>query len=552
MLGAILLAIAPNPARAQAVLGFVLEADTNEPIPQVFVSLLAADGSRLDAQLTGRDGRFSFSLQGPGPWSVRAERIGMQTAGSGPFSVADRPVLRLDLHLSAAPILLEGLEIETEARCDLRVAVAGVDRTAALWDEARKALVIAGWAEESRRLSYSSRTFVRERELNGEVTHQQSSRRRAVGAHPFRSPPVDTLSAYGYVRTRDGETEWYGPDLAVLLADTFLRDHCFRPTLVEGRIGLAFEPVRDRELPDIRGTLWFEEATARLDSVSFEYVGVRGLRPGDGTGGSVGFAQLPNGLWYVDRWALRLPRFGIDTGTGERRPLSIRETGGDVSDVSVAPVAIRFPEGSIGAVAGRVLDLPAPEGTVVRLEPGGIIAYLDIEGAFAIPAVPSGGYTLTVEHALTLTDPFGGFVEAPIEVPAADTVRIEASAPSASQVADRTCGAPPDPGLAVLIGTVRDASTGDLVRGGRILALPITGTREELGQVGVVQSAAGYESEITAEGAFVLCGLLPDYPIRVEVEGSAGGIDGFEVQAVESGAVRIVDWLVAWRKPDGP
>jgi hypothetical protein len=59
-----------------------------------------------------------------------------------------------------------------------------------------------------------------------------------------------------------------------LLSDPFLDAYCFRlanDAPEPGLVGLAFEPVRRRDVADITGTLWLDAADARLRYLEFAY-----------------------------------------------------------------------------------------------------------------------------------------------------------------------------------------------------------------------------------------------------------------------------------------
>lgn len=65
---------------------------------------------------------------------------------------------------------------------------------------------------------------------------------------------------------------FYAPDAEVLLSDAFLDSHCFslREATVQGeaRLGLTFEPVPGRTIPEVRGVLWWTPKTLDFDPSS--------------------------------------------------------------------------------------------------------------------------------------------------------------------------------------------------------------------------------------------------------------------------------------------
>ena len=66
-----------------------------------------------------------------------------------------------------------------------------------------------------------------------------------------------------------------------------------------GLLGLAFEPVRDRRIPDIRGVLWLSARSAELRFVEFDYTGMSLPEPA-ANGGRVEYERLPGGAWIGD------------------------------------------------------------------------------------------------------------------------------------------------------------------------------------------------------------------------------------------------------------
>jgi hypothetical protein len=95
----------------------------------------------------------------------------------------------------------------------------------------------------------------------------------------------------------------------VLVSEAFLDRHCFRVrrNVRRGLIGLAFEPVFDRVVPDVRGVLWLDTAEVALRSLEFRYVGLPRWAPEAHVGGRVEFDRLPGGAWFMRSWWMRAP-----------------------------------------------------------------------------------------------------------------------------------------------------------------------------------------------------------------------------------------------------
>jgi hypothetical protein len=84
--------------------------------------------------------------------------------------------------------------------------------------------------------------------------------------------------------------------------------------------------VSDREVPDVRGTLWLDARTFELKLVEFKYSRLPVATTNRHVGGEVRFARLPTGAWIVERWFIRMPRYGDkpttrSTGVPGQRPI---------------------------------------------------------------------------------------------------------------------------------------------------------------------------------------------------------------------------------------
>jgi len=206
---------------------------------------------------------------------------------------------------------------------------------ATLWSEAEKAVDLTVLAMERRLYRFQTAGYVRTLDERMGETAREETQSLGVSDWPFESAPAETLAVYGYVR---GGT-YYGPDLGVLFSPSFLTQHCLH-TQLPGRgqdstvVGVAFEPVRDRNVADIAGVLWLDRTTAELKDLEFRYTNLR-LRTRH-AGGQIDFRRLPSGAWVIQRWWLRAPmallRGSADTiGVG-----GYRESGADVTLILTA------------------------------------------------------------------------------------------------------------------------------------------------------------------------------------------------------------------------
>jgi hypothetical protein len=321
-------------------------------------------------------------------------------------------------------------------------------RTAAVWEAARQVL-LETQAAEARGGLFTIRRF--HRELDRSTAFVRSAREDSTTERrvtPFRSLPADELARNGYVRREGNDHVFIAPDATVLLSEEFLDGHCFR--VVPGRgaeaglVGLAFEPVRGRRLPDVSGTLWLDPASADLRSMEFAYTGLPEYAYDEGEvwGGRMEFARTAAGAWMVNRWTLRLPSMGRPTGVyargtgaGRLRVAAFSEIGGEVlradgRERAAAPA---------GVVAGVVFDstraAPLPGATVVLVGTP-YTARTDSAGAFRMAGVPAGRYEVAFTHPRA--DSVGRRAAAvPVQVGASGESRVSLAVPAIARIVTR-------------------------------------------------------------------------------------------------------------------
>jgi hypothetical protein len=127
----------------------------------------------------------------------------------------------------------------------------------------------------------------------------------------------------------------FGPDETVLLSESFAATHCFR--LVRDRdrptqIGVSFQPVPRRKVPDISGVIWVDEVTSELREINFHFVNAAELSQFN-AGGFTRFARVPSGAWIVAEWKLTAPKLMLRQGNSFTSQLVVvgrRDTGGGI------------------------------------------------------------------------------------------------------------------------------------------------------------------------------------------------------------------------------
>ncbi len=438
-----------------------------------------------------------------GRFGLHVARIGYETERSEPFELGRNETRTVALALASRAIRLEALRAEGANRCRTGTELGA--RTAAVWEEVRKALLLSEWTARSSGRRF--RTLLHKRRLTPDelgLLEQQFTAREANGLRAFGATSLADLRAHGYVRVFADSILFFAPDADVLLSDGFAADHCFRLAQTDEHVGLRFEPLRRRQQSDVQGTLWLDRETLALQEIIFEYDHLP-YPDHPAAGGRIEFVTLPDGAIVVERWYIRSPvwaRYDGDVGV-----IEIVETGGRVIDAFRAPAPGAPPTPAVlrGTVYDSVIGRPA-SGARVRLAGTTASAVSDDDGRFVLRVAHPGTYVLEIEHAwledLPLTP------EPVIAHVVADTT-VEVATPSLGTMRDRLCrmdalprGRRDNPGL--VWGVLRDTEGRPIV--GEIVALSwtarmVSGLR--------LRHRGGVATRTGATGAYVLCGI-PD------------------------------------------
>lgn len=315
-----LLFLLPVSARAQPIPVRVLE--DGSPVQGVLLSLINESGEVVGRTLTNVEGRGLLTAV-EGVLRIRAELIGRQSEETAPFEVnATTLVAERLITLNPRPVELDAISVSTTGRCEVRP---GAGRPAdVVWNEARKALEAEQVTREDDLYRFDVEHFVRELDPTGRrVLSDQRRVAQRVSRNPFRSRPASELSDRGYLAETAAGDLLFAPTPDVLLSDAFLDTHCFYVTRSDSDaslIGLAFEAVADRTLPDVKGVLWLKAGTATLERLEFQYQNLPPRLPPGPYGGQATFSMLASGAWIVREWSIRTPVIGVsDTRLGNER-----------------------------------------------------------------------------------------------------------------------------------------------------------------------------------------------------------------------------------------
>jgi len=120
---AALLAAGPAPAQV-LVRGRLLDEASGAPIGSARVALSANRGRWRSETLTDSTGSFAFEDVSPGPYRLRASRVGYRDAG-GQLRLSADSLVELELRLAVASIALAPLTVVTRSRRNVSPVLAG-------------------------------------------------------------------------------------------------------------------------------------------------------------------------------------------------------------------------------------------------------------------------------------------------------------------------------------------------------------------------------------------------------------------------------------------
>lgn len=503
-------AVAPA-AESQIVRGRITEVNTTTPVAGAVVSLLPPAGdSAVVSTLSNRDGDYAVRAPSAGTWRLAVKRIGVRRFVSVPFALTEGETRVVGVPIDAIAMALP--EVTVSGLCVTRPR--DLARVASLWDEARTALEAADISLRDRLIQARITRYAAEVDPPSlRPLFDWRSDAEVMAAQPFHSLSGDSLSALGYWRALPGDSvEFLAPDARALASNAFLRDHCFglatpprnRPDLV----GLTFAPARDRQRPDITGTIWLDARRFELRFIEFRYTRLPPAPDANRVGGEVHFVRLESGAWIVDRWFIRMPQ-NVTAGGASRRQL--REEGGVVDAEGVATAR------RLATLAGTVRDsLGRPlAGALVRVVGTHRQAATSPAGAFRLDSLPAGAVSVTV-HADGYDAMATLAASRRIELPAGRTTRMDLRAARGADLRREFCPA------AAASGRLRGAVV-RLVMVDSASFTPMPGVRFLATWSAVQENASGAGSErheqamTDVRGAATFCDLPADLDVEMSV-----------------------------------
>ncbi|HET6765313.1 MAG TPA: carboxypeptidase regulatory-like domain-containing protein [Longimicrobiaceae bacterium] len=527
-------------AHAQTVAGRLLDPATELGIPSARVILLDAGGRRVASAVTDAEGAYSLTAPSGGRYTVRAERVGYHPTTSAPLVLSAGETSRLRLVAEGVRVGLQAIQVESSARCEVRPGSGAA--AAAVWEEARKALDLAGTALAERTYRYEVTRYMRDLDpRSGIVVDEKASLRGGMTDRPFATVPPEQLASDGFLRSERDSLVYNVPDADVLLSDFFLDGHCFRVQPGGSgdttRVGLAFEP-RGRSGPDVRGVIWMDRRSAELRSVEYEYTRPPVEGPRGVPGGQIFFRRLPNGSWIVSRWNVRMPiaEAPVDggyaqlPGTGRTRVGRIREEGGEVTAIT-GPRGEAVPTQAVALVTGVVWDSTrAAPAAGVRVFVTGTdrTATTDTAGRYVLRGLREGSYTLGMAGGRL--DSLGYVAPAvPVAIETGATLRRDLAIPRMSVVLAAGCTTEQadSVGGGTLVGVLRDAATGVALPGGRVLM------RWRVNGIDAIARASSDET-----GVYRFCDAPAEVPVSLTVSAFGSTLAVPDVRLARGGVLQ--------------
>ncbi|MGQ0713176.1 MAG: carboxypeptidase-like regulatory domain-containing protein [Gemmatimonadaceae bacterium] len=546
-----------GPLQGQAVRGVARDTANQRLIESGVITLLDARGAIVRAVLTDTAGRFAVLAPGAGTYSLRFERLGYRPITSNRFSLGRGESITRDLHPSTISVSLQEIVVTDRPRC--RVLGEADTLTARVWTAVRGVLASAAAGETGWYPHVTIERFIRDYDHRNKLVNERTWTSSGTSSSPFVALAAAQLEKHGFAQRVGDSVVFYAPEARTLIAEEFLRTHCFRvrdDRVEHARVGLEIEPVPGRSLPDIKGTLWVDAASGELRRLEFTYVNLPSIVPDADAEGWVDFRRLDNGAWIVDNWAMRLPLVGQKPPTGPYGG-SLPTTADAATDRSAGLLGVHE-EG------GRLVSLDPPSRGRTRLRPpatvavrgyvrmasgapvSGARAFLsgtghssvtDRDGRFEMLDVSPGKYRLSFTHPRFDTL---GIVGEALDVDARRPAEHILTMPTDEDIARAACPgerAPPlTPQPSLIYGYVRDASKPAVVPGATV---SVSWRQSALRGPAVAVATASVETESDAEGRYQLCGVPTDVPLTVQVERESRGSPELPLEALGAPVTRL-------------
>lgn len=476
-----------------------------------------------------------------GTYHLKVDRIGWAGVIAGPFVLGAGETLRRELRLSSSRRELPALTVEAESRCNR--SSQGGSLAVALWEEIRKALTANVISGAGASLPLHVREFHRELDISARPLREYLVLSSVSLGHSYSALAPGVLAQGGFIFARGDKTMYAAPDAESLLSEEFVASHCFRAVRGTGSlVGLAFEPIRDRKVIDVRGTLWVDRRTSELDFLEYRYTGIADQFNRADVGGRVAFRRLATGAWIVNSWHIRRPQLLREEiiGAGNTSRFRTRVTGYHDRGATVEVAADSQGRATRAIVFGAIYDSIAGKGlenAIVYIEglPDSIVT--DTAGRYELAVAASGLHVVAARHRRV------GLLGHPesraVVLTPGDTTLVDFSVPAPASVAQALCG----PGwmVAGLAGILLSADSTPAI--GFDVRIP---WRESTGERREATAQTG------ARGLFAVCGELPvDRVLALRVFAGKQALMEFPLRLTGSGLLWAELTMVEERRKSG-
>jgi len=322
-----------------------IQDDLGQWVATALVTLEEEGGITVRAVVSTSEGDYSIPAGRSGRFRIRVERLGLTPFTTPTFELHVGETRTLPITVPPAPVVLGGIDVEGESRCEVRPEDARL--IARLRDEAGRVFRDAPPLDPGAVLS-GFRAIHYRRELDPSGETQLAVERRdeyALGSFlPFAPRAENQLLWGGFtaLAEEDRQFSFYAPPVEMIFSEPFLDRTCFtRIVEREGRVGIVFAPLEGMTVMGIGGTIWLDPETLQARLLSYEYYDPVGEKPNGGSG-EVELVTLPDGTFLLARWWIRLPSElelpPENVMNGRARALALAEEGGLLVDREGVPI----------------------------------------------------------------------------------------------------------------------------------------------------------------------------------------------------------------------
>jgi hypothetical protein len=450
------LSFIPPTAMAQQLSGAVRDSATRLPIAGVVITLIDSVAQPPRSVLTDGAGRYTARVS-PTVTQLRVVRLGFRPVVHR-ISPAERTEGRVDILMNRLPALLTALQVTGRPVCP---GSEDGGRAFELWVRARDGLLAAVVAREQSPAMATARSYMRLMSPDDDhVIQQRQTQSSGRTVRPFLSPDSpQRLADAGFAEDDATGRVYKAPDADVVMDESFGTTHCFgirepdvdHPTA----IGLTFAPAPGRDsLIDVAGVLWIRTDEPELQRLEFLFTGLEPAAMNVGAGGTIRFHTMPNGVAFVERWALRIPFLeatarvslpALGAFRGARSQSSQVQSRRTATNVRVAQISEQGGvvlravwndtlawSAAMGSIRGTVREVSTSRplvGVTVSLAGTSDATVTDSVGAFTLATLLPGRYTIEAADSVSATGEHARRASQPVTISEAVMTQVAFALP---------------------------------------------------------------------------------------------------------------------------